>query len=281
MSRDSLKSVYILLISIFVIGLSLFLFFNRFIRKPERKTYPKRSFLKKEAPSFRKIEVREKPYLVSGINLVSSPLISKTEYLPLRFVGTLKKKDDILAYIEDIRTSNIGEYRVGERILGATVIKIDFDAVALLKDQRKIILTLNKPFYWPDPQVWIRPIANDSFVVSESHLKSKAKGINHILGEVVALPHIENGKIKGFLINSLKKDGFISQAGFKKGDIITKINGFELDGVKKPLEIYSKLRQLLREKTASIVKVELKRDNTSFIYTYHIFSSIKQNTPTQ
>lgn len=190
--------------------------------------------------------------------------------LPLRLVGIYKHGEEIAAYIENLISFKTGEYKVGDKLLGARVIQIRSGQVALLKGGQRIILTLENPYSWSRSDDWIDSITQDNFVVSRKRLAQKARGINELLQEAIPTPHISGGRIDGFYIRFLKKGGFIHQAGFQEGDIIKSINGQKLDSIKGAISAYESLRNLVRNQEKPIIKIQLQRGDKLNSFTYRI-----------
>ncbi|UCC95468.1 MAG: hypothetical protein JSW40_01640 [Candidatus Omnitrophota bacterium] len=198
----------------------------------------------------------------------------KREGLALRLVGTSGYRKEYIAYIEDLTTFTTGEYRVGDIISEAQIIKISSGKVVLLHDGKRTVLTLEGGGYkFADPDAWIDIISEENFIVSKVKLAQKAQNVNQLLTEAIPVPHISGGKIKGFSLQSLKKDGILSEAGFREGDIIKSVNDEKLDNIKKPLDVYEGLRSLVNQEQDPLIKVEIRRGNKTHTFTYRILNS--------
>mgnify|MGYP001382018024 CR=1 FL=1 len=68
----------------------------------------------------------------------------------------------------------------------------------------------------------------------------------------------------GFKLFSIKPGSIYSKLGMKNGDVIQKINGYEMNSPDKALEIYQKLRD------ASSVNIDLLRRGQSVQMGYNI-----------
>ncbi|MCQ9206101.1 MAG: hypothetical protein NG737_07305 [Omnitrophica bacterium] len=198
------------------------------------------------------------------------PIVTTKSKLPLRLVGTFRQDREQMAYIEDLTSFETGEYQVGDNILGAKLIKILSGKVVFIKNRQRIILTLENHYDWAKPDDWIDTTARDKFVVSKDRLRQKVSNVNGLLNEVIPVPYVSDGKIKGFRISLLKKSGFIAQAGIKKGDIIKAINGQKLDSLKSTLSAYESLRNLVNKEQEPLIEIELQRGKKTRVFTYRI-----------
>lgn len=71
----------------------------------------------------------------------------------------------------------------------------------------------------------------------QNWLKHPALLVSHI----GLVPHILKAHIKGLRIVSIRKNSVYTDLGFKKGDIIQTVNGFQLHSPKGVLKLYSQL----------------------------------------
>lgn len=62
------------------------------------------------------------------------------------------------------------------------------------------------------------------------------------------MPHFKDGRVAGMKVLSVKPGSIISKLGIKRGDVLEKINGQELD-VKRGMALFSELKD---QKTFSI-----------------------------
>lgn len=186
----------------------------------------------------------------------------KKGFLPLRLVGIIfNQAASIIAHIEDLTLFKAGEYKEGDCVGGAKLVRILEDQVIFLKDGLETVLTLDNTFSWSGPDTWIEAVGEDNFVVSKARLAKKDLAIKELLGEGTHTPYIsEDGEVQGLLISTLKQDGYVNQAGIKEGDIIKSVNGHKVDSKKKPVLIYKSISSLVKKEKNPLIKVELKRN---------------------
>ncbi|MDB4349554.1 hypothetical protein OAA99_01210 [Omnitrophica bacterium] len=199
-----------------------------------------------------------------GIRSTSAPKI------PLRLVGIYELGFDKIACIEDLTLCKTGEYMVGDDIRGARVIQIFADNVVLLKDGRRIILSLGDYSGWNDRDNWIDVVSADCFVVSKRLLREQVQNLNQLLLEIAPVVHVSDGRIDGFVLSRLKEDGIVNQAGFEEQDIIKGVNGQAIDSIKKPFQIYESLLQLAQTEQEPIITIEVERDGEVHTLSYRI-----------
>jgi len=56
------------------------------------------------------------------------------------------------------------------------------------------------------------------------------------------VPEVRDGLAIGFRVWAVRPDGLIAAAGFRNGDVVVAVNGYELTSPDKALKVYTKLR---------------------------------------
>ncbi len=75
---------------------------------------------------------------------------------------------------------------------------------------------------------------------------------------------MEGNQTTGFQIRRLKAGSLIARIGLKRGDILRKINGLELDSPEKALQIFAQLRQSRQ------ISIDLERRGKAMTFAYEI-----------
>lgn len=225
-----------------------------------------------EGPFYAERMLKKPTGKITGKRMPTSGMqrIKENARLPLRLVGIYEHAAKKTACIENLTTFKTGYYGIGDSVMKARVIQILSGQVVLLKDGRRIILSMENPYAWSKPDEWIDAVSKDNFIVSRKRLNQHIRGVNQLLGEIVAVPYVSNHGIEGFSIASIKKDGIISEAGFREGDIVRSVNGRKMDSLKEPLLAYQQLRNLVNGEEGPVIKIELQRNDKIRIFTYRI-----------
>jgi len=79
------------------------------------------------------------------------------------------------------------------------------------------------------------------FTVDQRELQDALGNLDKLYTEIRAVPNFSGGKVSGMKILSVKSDSIFAKLGLRRGDVLQKINGMELD-VKKGFEIFSALK---------------------------------------
>jgi len=96
----------------------------------------------------------------------------------------------------------------------------------------------------------ITPKTETSFEVKSSFLDAQLNNLNDILQTAKAVPYMDGGKMKGFLIQSIEQDSVFASLGIRQGDVLTSVNDINLDNIGKGVEAFQRLRKA--------TKIELK-----------------------
>jgi general secretion pathway protein C len=78
------------------------------------------------------------------------------------------------------------------------------------------------------------------------------------------VPAFKDGVAQGFKLFSIRPDSIYTKIGIQNGDVIKRINGFELNSPEKALEVYGKLKE------ASRIDIEVERNGSTIKSTYNI-----------
>lgn len=173
------------------------------------------------------------------------------QYLELELLGTIVKFIPLesIAVIRETESLRQRVCKVEDKVLGYQIVEILRGRVVLLKEGKRYFLNL------PDGgnADLVTVISSDKRIINRRVLAQEIKDINNILRQVLPVPYIDSGKIKGIKLAKIKNKDLAQKAGIKEGDIITKVNGYKLDSVRKPFSIYYYLRN------EDLIELEINR----------------------
>lgn len=110
----------------------------------------------------------------------------------------------------------------------------------------------------------VKRLGPTSFELEASDLENALNNLSQLSTQARMVPAFEDGKPIGFKFFSIRPNSVFSKIGFENGDIITRINGYELNSPDKALELYQKLL------TTKQFNVDLKRGNSKLTYDYNV-----------
>ncbi len=104
-----------------------------------------------------------------------------------------------------------------------------------------------------DPALAIRQIDEDNYVIPQGRLDKTLADLNKVATQARIVPSFKNGVANGFKLFSIRPGSIYSSIGVQNGDVITRINGFDINSPDKALEVYGRL------KDARNVEIDLER----------------------
>ena len=104
----------------------------------------------------------------------------------------------------------------------------------------------------------------NSFKVPRSNVDDALNSLGDLATQARIVPAFEGGKPVGFKLFSIRPGSLYSKIGLQNGDVINRINGYEMSSPEKGLEIYQKL------KDSASVTVDVKRRGKPMTLDYAI-----------
>jgi general secretion pathway protein C len=206
--------------------------------------------------------------------------------LRVKLLGTLVASDNLwsVASVQDMNSQRSTTYMVGDRIQGAEVLIIERERVIILNNNRKEFIdgqpgdgsgmAMAPPPIAAGPAVQpppgnglgngIRAVSENDYEVPRTEIDRTLANLNDVAMQARIVPAFKDGQAQGFKLFSIRPDSIYSKIGVQNGDVIKRINGFELNSPEKALEVYTKLKE------ASRIEIELERNGSSVRKNYTI-----------
>ncbi len=102
------------------------------------------------------------------------------------------------------------------------------------------------------------------YKVERAEVDRALSNLNEVATQARIVPSFKNGKANGFKMFSIKPGSIYSKIGLQNGDVIQKINGYDMNSPDRALEIYTKLRD------ATSLSIELQRGGNTQTMNYAI-----------
>ena len=110
----------------------------------------------------------------------------------------------------------------------------------------------------------VRKLTDNRYEIDKAVIDSSLSNLNALATQARLVPSFKNGVANGFKLFQIQPGSLYSSIGIENGDVITRINGYEINSPDKALEIYSKLRE------SSHVTLELDRGGQNIKKDYSI-----------
>lgn len=202
--------------------------------------------------------------------------------LRVQLLGTLVSSDPMWSFasIQDAGSKKTATYMVGDQILGATVLDIERERVIINNGGRKeyidgvagsgsapvtAAVTRAAPAAREEAQEsGIRQINDNTYEVERATIDRHLNDLNKLATQARIVPAFKDDKVQGFKFFAIRPNSLYSQIGVKNGDIVRRINGFELNSPEKALELYAKM------KNANRIDIELERNGQVVKNTFNV-----------
>lgn len=201
--------------------------------------------------------------------------------LRVKLLGTLvaSNPDWSFASIQDMTTQRSQTYMVGNTLQGATVETIERERVIIINGGRREYIDNNPgdgAFVPPSAPVaqantappgdgsGIRATSENEYEVPRAEIDKTLNNLNNIAMQARIVPAFKDGQAVGFKLFSIRPDSIYSKIGVQNGDVIRRINGFDLNSPEKALEVYSKMKDAAR------IEIEIERNGAPIRKSYNV-----------
>ena len=204
--------------------------------------------------------------------------------LRLRLLGTLVSTAAgwYIGSILDLNNQKSSTVMVGDRVQNAEVLSIERDRVIIANNGRReyIGAEAGDGAPAPPPIATTRPVTepagnqpygagikaldDSNYEVPRNEVDRALANLNDLAMQARIVPAFKDGQAEGFKLFSIRPDSLYSKIGIVNGDVIKRINGFEMNSPEKALEVYTKL------KDANRIDIELDRNGQTMRKTYNV-----------
>lgn len=154
---------------------------------------------------------------------------------------------------------------------GGTKEYVDFDEAAGGADggQNVGVSAMAPPRQFPNGKpgtglAGVRKVSDNRYDVSRTVLDQQLSNLATISTQARIVPSFKNGVANGFKLFSIQPDSLYASIGVENGDVVQRINGYEINSPDRALELFQKLRE------TSHVVIELERGGQAIRKEYSI-----------
>jgi general secretion pathway protein C len=205
--------------------------------------------------------------------------------LRVKLLGTLVagNADWSFASIQDMNTQRSQTYMIGNNLMGATIMEIERERVIINNGGRREYID-GQPgdgavaAYTPPPVTaptntappgnslgnGIKATGENEYEVPKAEIDKTLSNLNDVAMQARIVPAFKDGQSVGFKLFSIRPDSIYSKIGVQNGDVIRRINGFDMNSPEKALEVYSKL------KDSSRIEIEIERNGAPIRKSYNV-----------
>ncbi len=182
--------------------------------------------------------------------------------------------------ILDLGNQKSSTVMVGDRVQSAEVLSIERDRIIIANNGRREFIGAEPGDGAPPPPpiattrpvtepgqpygAGIKALDENNYEVPRTEVDRALANLNDLAMQARIVPAFKDGQAEGFKLFSIRPDSLYSKIGIVNGDVIKRINGFEMNSPEKALEVYTKLKDTNR------IDIELDRNGTTLRKTYNV-----------
>jgi general secretion pathway protein C len=110
----------------------------------------------------------------------------------------------------------------------------------------------------------VRKTAENAYEVPKTLVDGALSNMSALATQARIVPSFKNGVANGFKLFSIQPNSLYANIGVENGDVIQRINGYEINSPDKALEVYQKLRE------SSHITIELERNGRVIRKEYNV-----------
>lgn len=178
----------------------------------------------------------------------------------------------------DLTSQKSSTVMIGDRVQKAEVLSIERDRVIIANNGRREYISAEGGDGAPPPPpvattrpvndnqygAGIKALDDNNYEVPRSEVDKALANLNDLAMQARIVPAFKDGQAEGFKLFSIRPDSLYSKIGIVNGDVIKRINGFEMNSPEKALEVYTKL------KDANRIDIEVDRNGQTLRKTYNV-----------
>ena len=199
--------------------------------------------------------------------------------LKLKLWGTVTgNKEEAYAVIEESGKRQQNLYRVGDSVQNAEVKMILREKIVLNVNGKDEILDIEKAVSRAGrgaiasktdadarrADTAQRPLRAQKITLRRSQIETALQDVNQLLSQVNVRPHFNQGQPDGLMLSRIRPNSLFMRMGLRNGDIISGVNGRNIESVDDALTFYENL------KSAENVTLQLKRGGRQRTIEYSI-----------
>jgi type II secretion system protein C len=142
---------------------------------------------------------------------------------------------------------------------GEKITEIPIEDIVKIKEVRTQTSGAGSP-----PSLFAQRIGRGTYVVDQARLQQMISNPSQIMTDARLRPNLSGGKENGYTLSEVKPGGIYQSLGLQEGDVLLRINEYDISNPEKALQAFSALKGLDR------VQIDLMRSGARMTMTYQI-----------
>ena len=197
--------------------------------------------------------------------------IQKTDFV---LVGTVVGPRTLSYGVFKDATGKQEVFKIGQPVFGGEKLyAVRQDKVLLgrageteiqIEDVRVKEITKKSSGGTPPSPLFARKIGSGAYVVDQARLQQTISNPGQMMTDARLRPNVSGGKEEGFVLSEVKPGGIYDSLGLQNGDVLLKINEYDVSNPEKALQAFTALKGMER------VQIDLIRSGSKMTMTYQI-----------
>ena len=221
--------------------------------------------------------LKNNPFGFQGgeLRLLASSGNTQAQRTDIVLIGTVVGPKE-LSYAVFKDSSGLQEiFKVGESVLGiGALYSVKKDKVLIRQKGKTVEILLEdvkvkevkKPVSGGTPftSAFAQKIGRDTYIVDQRKIQQAISNPGQMMTDARLRPNVNDGKEGGFILSEVKPGGIYHSLGLQDGDVLLRINEYDISNPERALQAFTALKGLER------VQIDLIRRGSKMTMTYQI-----------
>ncbi len=190
-------------------------------------------------------------------------------------VGTVSGQRKFSYAIFMNKTGEQEIFRIGDSVFGLGKLnKVEKDRVFILSGSKIMEIPINdivsvkeiQKGRGPDASSpgFTKKLSDSSYMVEQKKIQQAIENPKEIMTDARLLPNVVDGKQQGYILNEVRPGGIYQSLGLQNGDVLLRINEYNISHPENALQAFTALRGMER------VQLDIMRNGSKMTMTYQI-----------
>jgi len=204
----------------------------------------------------------------------NSPGMDQTALAGIKLIGTISGSAEHGYAVFVGKDGKQSMFKTGESVFGAGQLKRVEKYSAFIENSGKLIKITMVDIVAPGEMEAlkgtaalsgsVRSLGNGEYIIDQRAIQFAVDNPAQIMTDAKLIPNMIRDKQEGFILREVKKNGIYDSLGMKNGDILLRINNFNISNPENTLQALAALKGMDR------VQLDIMRDGNRMTMNYQI-----------
>jgi len=181
---------------------------------------------------------------------------TRSEFAGVKLLGTYTGKGGYAVFEKEGGGAQ-EVFKVGQTVFGAGVLSsVASDKAVVTVGGSDVTFTIfvenipdalsnmgkENPVAGPGGGAYSRQVSEGAWVLDQKAVENAVSDMSKVLTDARLTPKVTSGAVEGFLVTEIKPRGIFDAIGLQDGDVLTRINGYQIDSPEKAVQVLSALK---------------------------------------